>query len=229
MKIEFAEDLRKKLRGAINESKHYSVASLGRELGDKDYIRDFLIGRKESLDPSAIVRIEQLLRKPAGFFMNENIDEAEDKQSYMARVVGRIGAGAEIQPEFEQLPPEGLYEIRSDFPVTINALAFEVAGESMWPRYDPGDIVICGREGSDLNQIINWEAAVLTRDGRRYLKKVRRGSKVGLFDLESHNAPPIKDVKIEWAAEVIQVIRAGRWKKMPQSHRQRAIARSARG
>src|SRR5580658_1428941 len=31
------------------------------------------------------------------------------------RVVGKIGAGAEILPEFEQIPPEGLFEIDVPF------------------------------------------------------------------------------------------------------------------
>ena len=49
------------------------------------------------------------------------------------RVVGRIGAGAEILPEFEQAPPDGFEEI--EFPLSLppGSIAFRVEGDSMWP------------------------------------------------------------------------------------------------
>ena len=61
----------------------------------------------------------------------------------LVRVVGRIGGGAEIQPEFEQISPESLYEIEVPFPVSTDAIAFQVEGDGMWPRYDSGDVIIC--------------------------------------------------------------------------------------
>jgi len=129
------------------------------------------------------------------------------------RVVGRIGAGAEIQPEFEQIPPDGLYEIEVPFPIAADAIAFQVEGDSMWPRYDPGDVIICWREGADAEQVIGWEAAVRTADGKRYLKRIQRGARAGTFDLESHNAAPIRSVRIEWAAEIQGVVRFGQWRR----------------
>ncbi|HET6377928.1 MAG TPA: S24 family peptidase [Methylocella sp.] len=127
------------------------------------------------------------------------------------RVAGRIGAGAEILPEFEQVPPDGLYEIEVPFPIPPGAIAFEVEGDSMWPRYDPGDVVICWRQGNDAHEVIGWEAAVRTSDGKRYLKRIQKGAVSGTFDLESHNAPPIRGVQIDWAAEIKGVVRSGQW------------------
>jgi len=135
------------------------------------------------------------------------------------KVVGRIGAGAEILPEVEQIPPEGLYEIEVPFPIPASAFAFEVEGDSMSPRYDPGDIVLCWHEATDADRIIGWEAAVRTSDGRRFLKRIRRGSKPGAFDLESHNAEMIRNVYLEWAAEVQAVVRAGQWRIFPAGQR----------
>ena len=40
---------------------------------------------------------------------------------------------------------------------------------------------------------IGWEAAVRTADGKRYLKRIQRGATSGTFDLESHNAAPIRE------------------------------------
>src|SRR6202043_2534870 len=39
----------------------------------------------------------------------------------LVRVVGRIGAGAEILPEFEQISPESWYEIEVPFPISTDA------------------------------------------------------------------------------------------------------------
>jgi phage repressor protein C with HTH and peptisase S24 domain len=129
----------------------------------------------------------------------------------LVRVAGRIGAGAEIQPEFEQISPETWYEIEVPFPVSTDAVAFQVEGDSMWPRYDPGDVIICWRQGTDAEEVIGWEAAVRTADGKRYLKRILRGAASGTFDLESHNAAPIRGVRIEWAAEIKGVVRSGQW------------------
>jgi hypothetical protein len=129
----------------------------------------------------------------------------------LVRVVGRIGAGAEIQPEFEQISPESWYEIEVPFPVSTDAVAFQVEGDSMWPRYDPGDVIICWRQGTNVEEVIGWEAAVRTADGKRYLKRIQRGAASGTFDLESHNAAPMRGVRIEWAAEIKGVVRSGQW------------------
>jgi len=45
-------------------------------------------------------------------------------------IMGRVGAGAVIEPENEQVPPEGLGEVELPFPVPEETIAFEVAGDS---------------------------------------------------------------------------------------------------
>ena len=127
------------------------------------------------------------------------------------RVVGRIGAGAEIRPEFEQIPPEGLYEVDLALPLPEDSVAFSVEGDSMWPRYNAGDVVICDEREHDPQAIAGLEAAVRTGDGKRYLKTIRRGAVLGTYDLESHNAPPIRNVTIEWAAPILMILPGNRW------------------
>lgn len=151
------------------------------------------------------------------------IVKSETERANVVRVMGRIGAGAEIFPDDEQVPEEGLYEIETPFPIPDDAIAFEVNGESMWPRYDPGDIVICWRQGSIAEEVLGWEAAVKTTGGRRFLKRVVRGSEPGTFDLESHNAPPIRGVRLEWVASIQSVIRSGQWKKLSEAGRTKLL------
>lgn len=134
------------------------------------------------------------------------------KKANVAKIMGRIGAAAEITPDEEQVPPDGLGDVDVPFPIPDDMIAFEVEGTSMWPRYEAGDIVICRNSESDPAALVGFEVAVKTAEGRRYLKRLRTGSKRGRFDLESHNAGPIVDQRIIWASPVYHVVRAGQWR-----------------
>src|SRR3954464_3685606 len=57
-------------------------------------------------------------------------------------IMGRVGAGAVIEPDIEQVPPEGLGEVELPFPIAEETVAFEVAGDSMLPKYETGDIIV---------------------------------------------------------------------------------------
>jgi transcriptional regulator with XRE-family HTH domain len=139
--------------------------------------------------------------------------EGNPKRRNIVRVSGRIGKDAEILPELE-LAPDGLFEIEAPFNLPTDVMAFEVEGESLSPRYDSGDVIICWREGSLVDDMLGWEVVVLVSNGRRYLKRVLRGSKKGFYDLEGPNAQTIHDAKIEWAAGIAAVVRAGQWKRV---------------
>lgn len=168
-------------------------------------------GDRRGVTTETLIALAPVLKTSAAWLLEGVGDPAPANR---VRIVGRIGAGAEILPEFEQIPPEGLYEIEVPFPISADAIAFQVEGDSMWPRYDPGDVIICGREGANAEDIIGWEAAVRTADGKRYLKRIQRGAMAGTFDLESHNAAPIRSVRLEWAAEIQWVVRSGQWRRM---------------
>lgn len=129
----------------------------------------------------------------------------------LVKLMGRIGAGAEIGPEYEQIPEEGLEEIELRHPVGLDAIAFEVEGNSMMPRYDPGMLIVCSEGPRNPDDFLGKEVAVRTIKGSRYLKKLRPGSKRGLYTLESFNADPITDVKIAWLGEVLDILPAHRW------------------
>lgn len=139
---------------------------------------------------------------PSWILTGEGPMEAQN----VIRVVGRIGAGAEISPDLEQVPPEGLDQVELPFPLALDAVAFEVVGESMMPRYDPGALVICSANSRDPEQFLNSEVAVRTASGARYLKTLRPGSRRGSYNLESFNARPIENVRLVWIGEVLAVV-----------------------
>ena len=174
-------------------------------------------GDRRGITTETLVALAPVLKTTAAWLL-EGVGGPEPGN--LVKVVGRIGAGAEIQPEFEQIPAEGLFEISVPFSIPEDAIAFEVEGESMWPRYDSGDVIICWRRGEEASSVVGREAAVRTRDGRRFLKRVRRGAIAGTYDLESHNAEPIRGIEIAWAATIQAVVRADQWKRT--SHADRA-------
>lgn len=134
----------------------------------------------------------------------------------MVEVHGLISAGGLIETGTEQPAPGGnLYEVAIPFPVAEGTIAFRVSGPSMHPRYDPDDIVLCSEHGENPERLVGLYAAVMTRNGDRYLKRILHGTKKGYFHLESHNAPLISDVRLKWASSIIGTVHAQHWNRIP--------------
>lgn len=144
-------------------------------------------------------------------------------------IMGFIGAGAEILPEFEQVPPEGLDQIELPFPVPPDLIGLEVKGDSMLPRYEDGDVVVVWRDQRGaIDGLLGEEAAVRTERGQRFLKRLLRGPRKGTFNLESTNASSktIEGVRIEWASEVYLTVRAAQLRRVAARERAASTRRA---
>ena len=141
----------------------------------------------------------------------------------MVPIMGRVGAGASIEPEHEQVPPEGLGEIELPFAIAEETIAFEVAGDSMLPKYENGDIIVVYREQRHpLTTFYGEEAAVRLKTGERYLKTIERSKSPSLVNLKSFNAKPITGVKLDWIGEIYVTLPRGQIERL----RTKAAARS---
>lgn len=111
------------------------------------------------------------------------------------RFCGIIGAGQEV------FPSNDIDRYIDAVVADPDAVAFEVTGDSMLPLAASGDVLFFAPPSPPAD-LIGRECIVELVDGRRMFKRLKRGSRPDVFDLESYNASTIEDVR---------VIRAGRF------------------
>ncbi len=117
-------------------------------------------------------------------------------------IVGVIGPGAEIDPTFNPKKSTGLYSVSVPFPVPEAMIGLVVEGDSMWPKYERGDVIMVRREQMrQTTAYVGQLAAVQTADGKQYLKRILAGSSPDLFRLDSFNGSPTMDVSLTWIGE----------------------------
>lgn len=176
-------------------------------------VRPDAITRMMNTDPSKEMREIKAheLEGMRSFFAHvDDAEEAEEEGEAVSNkivpVMGYLGAGAEVMPEFEQVPPEGLDHIELPFALNEDLIAFRVRGESMLPFYKDGATIVVYRDQKrPLESFYGEEAAVRTEDGRRFIKTVMRGDG-NTVNLMSWNAAPIEGVRLAWIGEVFATL-----------------------
>ena len=128
-------------------------------------------------------------------------------------LVGYVGAGGEIEYIDDHFKGGGLDEVQRIPGTPPNAVALKVRGDSMYPIFKDGTFIIYWERFEDFSHLMGEPVIVRIQDGRTLLKTISFGSSYGLFTLLSSNAPPIIDVRIDWAAEIQQVLKTATWEK----------------
>lgn len=174
-------------RDGIKRKQLAKAAGLG-----ETAIRDIFKG--SDVKASTLVKLADFFAVP--------VDELAGRER--VPVVGGIGAGGCViyedvgEGETVPRPPIG----------TGPMVALEVRGESMLPKYEPGDIIYIQRDPlvGVLPQHVGRYCAVRLKDGSTFLKKLMPGSEPGKFTLVSLNAGDMPDVEVEWATRVLFVL-----------------------
>lgn len=105
---------------------------------------------------------------------------------------GAVGAGARIESWH---PPDHDHTDDIDLPDLSHAGALRVTGESQWPKWLDGDLILFDTRPRRPQDLANCYCVVETVDGARLIKMLRRAAKPGFWRLESHNAAP-EDVEL---------------------------------
>lgn len=100
---------------------------------------------------------------------------------------GAVGAGARV----DSWHPAGQGQADDiDLPDLAHAGALRVSGDSQWPKWLEGDIVLFDTRPLSPRETVNSYCVVETLAGDRLLKMLRKSQKPGIWLLESHNAAP---------------------------------------
>jgi SOS-response transcriptional repressor LexA len=145
----------------------------------------------EGETPSAVVLAEKTIAK---------------REEIVVPVIGRVGAdpsGAVLfatgqdQADLVPLPPGG----------TANAVALRVVGHSMRGFADDGALIYFEDQRAQPSRDMLGEVVVLETDTDEVLvKRLLRGERPGLYDLESVYGPVRRDCKLRWAAHITAII-----------------------
>lgn len=213
-KISGMDPVKKRISDAIDRDSTKSRKGLAEFLGrSPSMVTDLLSGDRQ-LKADELGKIEEYL----GVRM--------DGQTTSVRLMGYVGTGAVIDPDHEQVPPDGLDTIDLPHPVPDYLIAFGVKGESMLPKYEDGDAILVYADQRFSTDTYVGEPAAVRIEGKRYLKEIQFGKKRGTFDLVSYNAKPIKNVAISWVGEIYSVIPAAQIRRHVRERRAQATRRA---
>lgn len=116
-------------------------------------------------------------------------------------LVGKVGAGSEVHRFDEGVVLKGVEPPPGIGPCN----AAEVEGDSMYPM-ESGWLIFYGPEHQGIPEACVGKLSVVQiKDGPTLVKYLKRGSRKGLWRLESWNAPAREDVKVAWAARVLDI------------------------
>lgn len=103
-------------------------------------------------------------------------------------ITGYVGAGSAVEPIGDTSSNDPPLDIGIPAPEHLAALV--VRGESQWPRYLDGEVILYDTRARRPAELSNTYAVLDLMDGRRMIKMLRPGRKPGGWIMESHNAPP---------------------------------------
>ncbi len=204
-----ANDLAGRIR-SLRKSLGLSQASFARRVGvDQSNVSRWERGAPP--DDAHIVRLAELAgQHPAAFRygrLPETGPEALSLPPHIVSVVGYVGAGQEIFALDDHALGASLEEVEAPEGVGRDTMvAVRVRGESMHPLRN-GWLLFYRRDQHGVpDACLNRLCIVkLAGDGPILVKELRRGYRTGHFVLSSWNAPPLEDVRLDWAAPVLSI------------------------
>jgi len=137
----------------------------------------------------------------------------ETESGETVNIIGYVGAGAVIFP-IDDHPQGGGFDTIQAPLGTGPAIALIVRGDSQYPVYRDGDVIVLENMERDPRDLIGEMCFVKLADGQALLKELAPGRTPKVFRLKSHNAPDMEDVAVERAYPVSWVKPGQRAKRL---------------
>ena len=112
-------------------------------------------------------------------------------------LTGFVGAGAVVSTQKNGGIIERMPWVELPNPNATEALI--VQGDSMYPRFMPGEVILYETVPLLPAKLVDQYAIVDIEDGGLKIKILRDGGRPGFWTLESHNAPPEHNVALNYA------------------------------
>ena len=183
----------------IRESRGISQEKMAELLGISPGLYSMLERQKRRMNETYLDGIAAIL----GTRVTDLIDEGGQPIA----VAGEVGAGSRIELNDAYLKGAGLFHVACPSGMNPHGIvAVVVRGDSMEPMYFDGDVVFYSRATDQgiLSEDIGRPCIVCDEDGNVWLKQVKRGADVGLFNLISLNprSETMWNQRISWASKV---------------------------
>lgn len=128
-------------------------------------------------------------------------------------IVGRAGAATDGRVVMA-VGQGGLGTVSIPEGASEESKAIEVEGYSMGVLADGALVFYTETHAAPTDDMLGLVVVVGTSDGSVLLKKLLRGSRPGLFDLESINGPIMRDQRVIWAAHIDSLVPPWRAKRL---------------
>ena len=202
-----AQNLAARIR-ALRKSLGLSQASFAGRVGvDQSNVSRWERGAPP--DDAHILRLAELAGQHPATFRYGRLPETDSEAPPpdLVSVVGYVGAGQEIFALDDHALGAGLEEVEAPEGVGRDTMvAVRVRGESMHPLRD-GWLLFYRRDQHGVPEACLNRLCIVkvADDGPILVKELRRGYRAGHFVLSSWNAPPLEDVRVDWAAPVLSI------------------------
>lgn len=181
-----------------------SAAAASKKAGlSADAIRNMQRGLTKGANARTLQKLAPILETTAAWLLGEEGDEhAEPSESGdSVPLVGYIGANAAAH----FVPSGQLGTVDRPEWASQNTVAVEIRGESLGPLFDRWLVYYDDVRRPVTSDLIGRLCVVWLVDGRMLVKKIKKGTG-GRYDLISQTEKPIKNVQIEGAARVKQMV-----------------------
>lgn len=182
-------------------------APLSKELGKSDsFIRDIL-RRPTTPIGDNLMLLARGLQTTADYLLGRTDDPSPNAPQHKrtTRIAGRAGASTDGRVLFAE-GHDGLGIVEVPAGATEESVAIEIEGYSQGWIADGALIFYTEVHQAPTDDMLGVIVVVGTDDDEVLLKKLLRGSKPGLYDLESVNGPVMRDRKVIWAAHVDSLV-----------------------